>query len=96
MFYYVSQNKLVYKSNVGNVPLFEVSIQRSGKQELNTFIEKLMSHIELSQGRLTMQQRLAGELQYLRRIRDEARISCEQYELARGLIFRHKAYQTTQ
>jgi len=40
-----------------------------------------------------MHHRLVGELKDLRRIRDEGAIDNEQYESARGIIFKHKAYQ---
>jgi hypothetical protein len=96
IFYYRTQDKLIFKSYVGKIPLFEVSNHKPGNQEFDTFMETLRQHIKHAQGRLTMHQRLAGELKDLRRIRDEGRISNEDYESARNTIFKHEAFQTKQ
>jgi len=96
VFYYRTQDRLVYRSFVGNIPLFEVSSQKPGNREFDTFIAKLIYHIEKGHSRLSMKQRLAGELRELRRIRDEGTITAEQYESARDIIFRHEAYQASQ
>lgn len=94
IFYYRTQDKLIYKSFVGEIPLFEVSNNKSGNKELEAFLQSLSSHVETGQNSLSMHQRLVGELKDLRRIRDEGTINNEQYESARSLIFKHKAYQT--
>ena len=96
IFYYRTQDKLIYKSFVGNIPLFEVSNHKPGNKEFEEFMGKLGQHIQLSQDKLSMHQRLVGELKDLRRIRDEGQISNELYESARNIIFKHKAYQTKQ
>ena len=95
-FYYRTQDKLIYKSFVGNIPLFEVSNHKPGNKEFDEFMHKLGQHIQLAQDKLSMHQRLVGELRDLRRIRDEGKISNEHYEMARDIIFRHKAFQSTQ
>lgn len=92
-FYYRTQDKLIFKSFVGDVPLFEVSNHKPGNREFDAFMTLLRQHIELAQDRMTMHQRLVGELKDLRRIRDEGKICNEQYELARAVIFRHEAFQ---
>lgn len=96
IFYYRTQDKLIYRSFIGKIPLFEVSNHKPGNKEFDTFIHKLRQHIEKGQERLTMHQRLVGELKDLRRIRDEGKISNEQYESARGIIFKHEAFQAKQ
>ena len=94
IFYYRTQDRLIYSSFVGNIPLFEVSNNKSGNDEFDLFKEKLVEHIQLAQGKLSKHQRLVGELKDLRRIRDEGTISNEQYESARNIIFKHEAYQS--
>lgn len=94
IFYYRTQDKLIYKSFVGDIPLFEVSNNKPGNKEFEAFLQSLSSHVETGQNSLSMHQRLVGELKDLRRIRDEGTINNEQYESARSLIFKHKAYQT--
>ena len=96
IFYYRTQDKLIFRSFVGEIPLFEVSNHKPGNKEFDTFMETLRKHIKQSQDKLTMHQRLVGELKDLRRIRDEGRISNEHYESARNTIFKHKAFQTKQ
>ena len=94
IFYYRTQDKLIFSSFVGNVPLFEVSNHKSGNQEFDLFMAKLRQHIKKSQDSKTMHHRLVGELKDLRRIRDEGTISNEQYEQARNSIFKHEAFQS--
>ena len=96
IFYYRTQDKLIYRSFVGNIPLFEVSNHKPGNREFDLFMEKLRQHIKLAQDKLSMHQRLVGELKDLRRIRDEGKISNEQYEVARNIIFKHEAFQSKQ
>ena len=96
IFYYRTQDKLIYRSFVGNIPLFEVSNHKPGNREFDSFMEKLRQHIKLAQDKLSMHQRLVGELKDLRRIRDEGKISNEQYESARNIIFKHEAFQSKQ
>jgi hypothetical protein len=93
IFHYRTQDKLIYKSFVADIPLFEVSNHKPGNKEFDTFMESLKHYIEKGQGSMSMHQRLVGELKDLRRIRDEGTISNEQYETARSIIFKHKAYQ---
>ncbi len=96
IFYYRTQDKLIFKSFIGNIPLFEVSNHKSGSKEFDLFLARLRQHIESAQARRSMHQRLVGELKDLRRIRDEGKISNEQYESARNVIFKHEAFQSRQ
>ena len=93
IFYYRTQDKLVFSSFAGDVPLFEVGNMKPGNQAFEQFIKTLDAHIEKGQNRKSMHQRLSGELADLRRIRDEGMIDNETYENARTRIFQHEAYQ---
>ena len=93
VFYYQTQDKLIYRSSVADIPLFEVASHKPGNTEFDTFIITLRKYIEQGQASMSMHQRLVGELKDLRRIRDEGTISNEQYESARTIIFKHEAYQ---
>ena len=95
-FYYRTQDKLIFRSFIGNIPLFEVSNHKSGNKEFELFLAKLGQHIKTAQDRMSMHQRLVGELKDLRRIRDEGKITNEQYESAREVIFKHEAFQAKQ
>jgi hypothetical protein len=96
IFYYRTQDKLIFSSFVGNIPLFEISNHKSGNKEFDLFLVKLRKHIKSAQERMPMHQRLVGELKDLRRVRDEGKISNEQYETARDTIFKHEAFQSKQ
>ena len=96
IFYYRTHDKLIFCSHVGKIPLFEVSNHKPGNKEFDAFMETLRQHIKVAQDKLSMHQRLVGELKDLRRIRDEGRISNESYESARNTIFRHEAFQIKQ
>lgn len=96
IFYYRTQDKLIYRSFVGKIPLFEVSNHKPGNREFDAFMGKLRQHIRLAQDKLPIRQRLVGELRDLRRIRDEGKISNECYESARNVIFKHEAFQSKQ
>ena len=96
IFYYRTHDKLIFCSHVGKIPLFEVSNHKPGNKEFDAFMETLRQHIKVAQDKLSMHQRLVGELKDLRRIRDEGRITNEQYESARNTIFKHEAFQIKQ
>lgn len=93
VFYYRTHDKLIFKSCVGDIPLFEIGNHKPGNEQFDTFMRTLKLHIEKAQGRKSMHERLVGELSDLRRLRDENVVSTEQYEEARNKIFRHEAYQ---
>ncbi len=93
IFYYRTHDKLIYRSFVGGVPLFEIGNRKPGNQQFDNFMRTLNMHIQNGHAKKSMHERLIGELADLRRIRDEGMITNEQYELARNKIFKHEAYQ---
>lgn len=96
VFYYRTQDKMIYKSLVGQVPLIEV-FYRPEQSVYRVFTGVLKLHIVQAQQRsgLNMKHRLRGELSDLRRLSEEGVITNEDYEQARALIFKHKEYQHT-
>lgn len=94
VFLYRTQDKFIYQSLVGQVPLIEIFNQQK-MTNYQIFTETLKLHIEQAQQRqgLTMKQRLKGELTDLRRLSEEGVITVDAYEQARGLIFKHEEYQ---
>lgn len=93
IFYYRTQDKLVFSSFAGEVPLFEVGKMKAGNQQFEQFMHALDQHIQKGYNRKSMHQRLSGELIDLRRIRDEGMIDNQTYEKARSKIFQHEVYQ---
>ena len=93
IFYYRTHDKLIYRSFVGGVPLFEISKFKANNKPYQNFMHTLHAHIQKGQAKKSMHERLIGELADLRRLRDEGMVSNDQYESARHKIFKHEAYQ---
>ncbi|MES0328305.1 MAG: hypothetical protein ABUK13_08960 [Gammaproteobacteria bacterium] len=94
IFYYKTQHKVIYKSDTGQVPIFELSYMPRNKA-YKIFIGALEQSIDKAHHRagVTMKHRLVGELKYLRKMSEAGIIAKADYEKARGEIFRHKEYQ---
>lgn len=94
IFAYRTQDKMIYQSLIGHVPLIEL-FNKPKDSDYKSFVDTLATHILQAQKRqgLSMKQRLKGELSDLRRLSEEGEITVECYEQARSLIFKHKEYQ---
>ena len=93
IFFYRSQDKMIYRSFVADVPLIEL-FYKPGDIEYQIFTVKLKLHILQAQNRdeLNMKHRLKGELSDLRRLSEEGVILNKTYARARDVILKHKAY----
>ena len=94
IFYYKTQDKIIYKSCIGQAPVFEL-FHMPRKMAYNDFLDVLDQSIFKAHHKkgMTMKYRLVGELKYLRRLNEAGSISNADYEAARSKIFRHKEYQ---
>lgn len=93
IFYYKTQDKIVYKSCFGQVPVMEL-FHMPRNEAYNKFIDTFEASIYMAQqgSRMSMKHRLAGELKLLRRMSENGSIAQTDYENARGEIFSHKEY----
>lgn len=93
-FFYRSEDKIIFHSFAGGIPLIEL-FHKPNQSGYNMFIDILQLHIAQSQLRpgLDIKHRLKIELSDLRRLSEEGVITVESYEHARGLILQHKGYQ---
>lgn len=93
IFFYRTQDKIIYHSFAGDVPLIEL-FHKPKQSAYTMFIDILQLHIVQAQQRqgLTMKQRLKIELSDLRRLSEEGVITVDVYKHARGLILQHKGY----
>jgi hypothetical protein len=93
IFYYKTQDKIIYKSCIGQVPVIEL-FHMPRSDAYNKFIDTFEASIYKAQhkGRMSMKHRLAGELKLLRKMAESGSISDNEYESARGEIFKHKEY----
>jgi hypothetical protein len=94
IFFYKTQDKIIYKSFTGQVPVFEV-FHRPRSEDYNAFIDLLEESIYKAHKRngITMKHRLVGELKYVRRLNETDLIAEDVYEMARSKILGHSEYQ---
>lgn len=88
---YTSTNHFVFRSRYGRHPIAVVLNNLPSKQECQQFIQTLSERIEQAgeSGRHDKSRQLAAELSELRRLRDTAAISNEEYAQAKHNIFSH-------
>ncbi len=93
VFYYKTQDRVVYKSYIGQLPVFDLFHMPRNKA-YNNYIDVLEAGINKAQhrDRMSMKYRLVGELKLLRRMKEAGSISIADYEAARSKIFKHKEY----
>jgi len=94
IFFYRTQDKIIYQSYVAQVPLIEL-FHRPKETDYQIFTGTLELHIRQAQQRegLNMKHRLKGELSDLRRLSEEGEITVEAYEKARAVILNHEEYR---
>lgn len=94
VFYYKTQDKIIYRSYIGQVPVLEL-FHTPNSKAYNDFIDVFEEGIHKAHKRygVTMKYRLVGELKHLRMINEAGFITDADYENARSKIFRHEEYQ---
>lgn len=93
-FYYKSQDKVIYCSSVGQVPIIELFHMPRDKS-YNDFIDIFEKQIIMAQTRkgITMKIKLAGELKHLRKMHENGLLLESDYEVARTRILGHDEYK---
>lgn len=92
VFYYKTQDKVIYRSYTGQVPVFEL-LHMPRNKAYNDFIDVFEESIYKTHRKgITMKYRLIGELKYLRKMKEAKLIAEADYEKARGKIFMHDEY----
>jgi hypothetical protein len=93
LFFYRSRDTYVYRSIAAGVPLIELDFNKPNRQEFEAFTDRLEAYIRKAQSSgLNNQQRLAGELKDIRRLKEAGLLSEEIYANSRALIFKHKEF----
>jgi len=93
IFIYKMQDEFIFTSNFGKIELFLSENKKPSQQEFDTFFINLQQGIERAKKNIPVSDRLVGELQMCRRLRDEGIIDDDSYTVARTAIFKHKQYQ---
>ena len=93
LFYYKTEDKIIYSSYAGQAPVIELFHQPRNKA-YNDFIDSFEKGIYEAHHRkgITMKHRLAGELKHLRKMKEAKQLAEADYENAMSRILRHKEH----
>ena len=94
IFIYQMRNEYIFKSHFGNARLFLMENKKPDQAKFDSFFIKLQQAIDQSKTKISVSDRLVGELKMCRRLRDEGVIDDETYTIARTAIFKHEQYKT--
>jgi len=86
-----SKKTLIFYSNYGQIPIFEITFNQPSKSHFRKFTTELVARINNAKSNcyFSKSQILAAELNEHRRLRDEGILSDEIYHYAKMNIFRH-------
>jgi hypothetical protein len=94
IFIYLMRDEFIFKSYYGNAKLFLIEHKKPNQTAFDQFFIKLQKDIDKAQKKISVSDRLVGELKMCRRLRDEGIIDDETYTIARTAVFRHEQYKT--
>ncbi len=93
LFFYHMRDEYIFKSRFGDIMLFSIENKKPKQSAFDYFFVNLQQLIDKSQRKLSVTERLVGELKMCRRLRDEGIINDETYTTARTAIFKHEQYK---
>ena len=93
IFVYHMKNEFVFKSHFAGTGIFLIENKKPEQAEFDRFFINLQQTIDKSKTKLSVSDRLVGELKMCRRLRDEGIINDKAYTRARTIIFKHKQYK---
>ena len=98
LFAHNTYDKVIFKTQFGNIKLIELINKYPSKDEFRSFIGRFILQIKKERARkgLTTSKFLVHELREIRRLRDETVVSEEEYQSAKTIIFKHSAFRTGQ
>lgn len=92
-FIYCMRDEYFFKSYYGNAKLFLIENKKPEQSEFDGFFICLQQNIDNAQSKLSVIDRLVGELKMCRRLKDEGIIDDETYTAVRTTIFKHDQYK---
>jgi len=93
VFIYHMHDEYIFKSCFGGSQLFLIENKKPKQSDFDLFFINLQQLIDKSQNKLSVAERLVGELKMCRRLRDEDIIDDKAYTTSRTAIFKHKQYK---
>ena len=94
IFIYQIRDEYIFTSQFGHARLFLIENKKPDQGKFDSFFSKLQQTIDKSKARLSVSERLVGELKMCRRLRDEGIIDDASYTFARTTIFKHEQYKS--
>jgi len=94
IFIYQMRNEYIFKSHFGGARLFLIENNKPDQAKFDKFFISLQQAIDKSKAKISVSDRLVGELKMCRRLRDEGIINDKTYTIARTVIFKHEKYKT--
>lgn len=94
IFIYLMRDEFIFKSRYGDARLFLLENKKPSQQEFDRYFINLQQTIDKAQAKISVPDRLVGELKMCRRLRDEGIIDDETYTTARTAVFKHDQYKS--
>jgi len=94
IFIYQMRNEYIFTSQFGGARLFLLENRKPDQEKFDKFFTRLQQTIDRAKAKISVSERLVGELKMCRRLRDEGIIDDKSYTIARTAIFRHEQYKT--
>jgi len=93
-FFYYSRDTVYFRTQYGKIKLVKMINKNPDNDSFRGFIGKFVKQINKCKSAkgITQNKFLSGELQELRRLKDETMIPAISYEKAKRLIFKHEAF----
>lgn len=98
LFVHNTYDKVIFRTQFGNVKLIELINKYPGKDEFRQFVGRFIVQIRKARVKkgFTTSKFLARELREIRRLRNETVVTEEEYQSAKTIIFKHNSFKASQ
>ena len=95
LFWHNSYDKVIFRTQFGNIKLIELINRYPNKVEFRRFIGRFILQINRARvsKKFTTSKFLARELREIRRLRDETVVTEHEYQAAKSIIFQHSSFK---
>lgn len=95
LFAHNTYDKVIFRTQFGNVKLIELINKYPSKDEFRKFIARFIVQIKKARSEkgFNTSKFLARELREIRRLRDESVVTEEEYQSAKTIIFKHSSFK---
>lgn len=93
IFVYLKRDEYIFRGAFGGLPLFFLENSKPDQLTFDSFLVDFQQIIGKQHSKMSVMDRLVGELKMCRRLKDEGIIDDDAYTSARTAIFKHKEYK---